>query len=74
MQNNRARELRKEHNLTQKDVAQYLEIAQNSYSNYENGVREFPIETLIALSRYYKVNLEYLLGLTDESAPLPPKK
>jgi len=74
MINNRVKELRIKHNLKQHDVANYLGVAQNSYSNYENGVREFPISILIQLSRFYKVNLEYLLGLTDEPAPLPPAK
>lgn len=72
MLNNRIKELREDNDLKQKDLAEYLNVAQNSYSNYENGNRECPVAQLIQLSRFYKVNLEYLLGLTDESAPLPP--
>lgn len=74
MLNTRIKELREDRELTQRDVAIYLNVAQNSYSNYENGKRECPIELLVQLSHYYQVNLEYLLGLTDESAPLPPSK
>ena len=59
---------------TQREVAEYLQVAQNTYCNYENGVREIPIELLIRLSRFYKVNVEYLLGLTDQAAMLPPSK
>lgn len=70
----RIRELREERDLTQTELARVLHIAQNTYSNYENGVREIPLELLIRLSRHYQVNLEYLLGLTDQPAPLPPSK
>ena len=71
---NRIKELREDHDLKQRDVAAHLNVAQNSYSNYENGNREVPLTLLIQLSRYYKVNLEYLLGLTDVPTPLPPSR
>ena len=72
MQHNRIKELREDHELKQLEIAIHLNIAQNTYSNYENGVRDFPLPLLIKLSRFYHVNLEYLLGLTDYSEPLPP--
>ncbi len=71
---NRIKELREDHDLKQRDVAAHLNVAQNSYSNYENGNREVPLTLLIQLSRFYKVNLEYLLGLTDMPTPLPPSR
>ena len=71
---NRIKELREDHDLTQRDVAAHLNVAQNSYSNYENGNREVPLTLLIQLSRFYKVNLGYLLGLTDVPTPLPPSR
>ena len=71
---NRIKELREDRDITQREVAEYLQVAQNTYCNYENGVREIPIELLIRLSRFYKVNVEYLLGLTDQTAMLPPSK
>ena len=74
MINTRIKELREDRELTQRDIATYLNVAQNSYSNYENGNRDFPLTLLIQLSRFYQVNLEYLLGLTDEPTPLPPSK
>ena len=72
MRIDRIRELREDNDLTQSTVARFLGIAQNTYSNYENKNREIPVELLIRLSRYYSVNLEYLLGLTDDAHPLPP--
>ena len=71
---NRIKELREDHDLKQRDVAAHLNVAQNSYSNYEYGNREVPHTLLIQLSRFYKVNLEYLLGLTDVPTPLPPSR
>lgn len=55
-----------------REIADLLHGAQNTYCNYENGVHEMPLYFLIRLSRYYEVNLEYLLGLTDDPTPLPP--
>ena len=74
MHRNRIKELREDSDKTQSQIAKMLNVAQNSYCNYENGKRDFPVELLIKLSRFYDTNLEYLLGLTDEKAPLPPSK
>lgn len=74
MQPNRIKELREDQDITQRDLAHYLKVAQNTYCNYENGIREIPIQILIQLAQYYQVNLEYLLGLTDIPTPLPPSK
>ena len=52
--------------LTQQAVADYLHIRQNTYSQYETAQRQVPIEMLIALSDFYDVSVDYLLGLTDE--------
>ena len=71
---NRIKELREDKDITQQEIAEYLCVAQNTYCNYENGKREPPIELLVKLSRYYEVNLEYLLGLTDYSSPLPKRQ
>ena len=65
----RIRDLREDNDLTQKEIADYLHIKQNTYSQYENGQRQIPIDALIALARYYKTSTDYLLGLTDEPKP-----
>ena len=61
----RIRDLREDNDLTQKQIAEYLHIAQNTYSQYENGQRQLPIDALIALAKYYKTSTDYILGLTD---------
>ncbi len=62
----RLKELREDLDLKQKDIADYLNIKQNTYSQYENGQRQLPVEVLVKLSRYYNVSADYVLGLTDK--------
>ena len=59
--------------ITQTELATYLHIKQNTYSQYENGQRQIPLEQLIALAKYYNTSTDYLLGLTNERKPYPPK-
>ena len=56
------RNLREDHHLKQKVVANYLGSSQQTYSNYENGRREIPTWVVTSLSKYYKVSTDYLLG------------
>ena len=59
------KELREENNLSQKQVAEYLNIKQNTYSQYESGKRQLPIDVLISLAHYYNTTTDYILGLED---------
>ena len=61
----RIRDLREDHDLKQREVAQYLNCSQRVYSNYELGQRDIPTEILIRLADFYGVSVDYLLGLTD---------
>ncbi len=70
----RLRDLREDHDLTQTELANYLHLQQNTYSQYENGQRQIPIEALIALARFYKTSVDYILELTDEPKPYPMGK
>ena len=65
----RIRDLREDSNLTQSDVAKYLHIKQNTYSQYENEQRQLPLSCLIALAKFYKTSTDYILGLTDKINP-----
>ena len=67
----RIRDVREDRDLTQKEVAVYLHIQQNTYSQYESGKRQLPIEHLISLARLYGTSTDYLLGLTDIETPYP---
>ena len=66
-------ELRRDSNKTQQDIASYLNIKQNTYSQYENGHRQLSIDVLIKLAQYYNVSTDYILNLTDEEIRYPLK-
>lgn len=70
----RIRDLREDNDLTQQQVAQYLNIRQNTYSQYETGIRQLPVEVLVALAAFYKTSTDYLLGITDTKKPYPKTK
>ena len=65
------RDLREDNDLTQKVVAQYLSVRPNTYSRYETGDINIPIDMLIKLADYYNTSVDYLLGRTDEKKPYP---
>lgn len=68
----RLRNLRVDHDITQTQLASEFHISQKTYSKYETGQRQIPIELLISLAQYYHVSVDYLLGLTDNPKPYPP--
>ena len=61
----RIRDLREDHDLKQKDLAEYLQCSQVCYSYYENGQRDIPTDILIKLSEFYNSSIDFLLGQTD---------
>lgn len=65
----RLRDLREDHDLTQKKVAAYLGMSQTGYSKYETGENDIPTDVLIKLADLYNTSIDYLLGRTDTSAP-----
>lgn len=62
----RIRDLREDRDLKQRQVAEYLNCSQQVYSNYELGQRDIPTDTLIRLSAFYDVSVDYILGLTGD--------
>ena len=54
--------LRKQHNKTQKELAEYLNTKHQTYGAYEKGINEPNIKTLIKLADYYGVSVDYLVG------------
>lgn len=65
----RIRELREDHDLTQRQVANYLSMPQPQYFRYEQGYRDIPTDILIALADYYNTSTDYILGRTNNPAP-----
>ena len=62
----RIRDLREDHDLTQKKVADMLGMSQTGYSKYETGENDIPTAVLIKLADFYNTSTDYLLGRTDK--------
>ncbi len=70
----RIRNMRIDKGLTQQQVAEFLNIKQNTYSQYEIGVLNYPVDAVVRLARFYGVSTDYLLELTDVKEPYPRKR
>ncbi|MBQ9859455.1 MAG: helix-turn-helix transcriptional regulator [Clostridia bacterium] len=65
MQFRNLRGIREDRDIKQKDIAQILNVSQNTYSQYENGVISLTAEVLIKLADYYDVSVDFLLDRTN---------
>ena len=65
----RIRDLREDHDLTQKQMAEYLLCDQSLYSKYEREERPLPLDLAVKLAAYYHTSVDYLVGLTDNPTP-----
>ena len=65
----RLRDIREDRDLTQAAIAKHLHISQNTYSQYENSVRQIPLKALMTLALFYNTSTDYLLELTDDPRP-----
>ena len=67
----RIRDLRDDHDLTQRALAEKLGMQQSQYNRYEKGYRDIPTDILISLADLYNTSTDYILGRTNN--PDPPK-
>ena len=65
MQFKNLKSIREDRDIKQKDIAKFLNVSQNTYSQYETGVISLTAEVLIKLSEYYKVSIDFLLDRTN---------
>lgn len=72
MRLNRLEELRLDSDMTQQQIADYLNMKREVYRRYEKGVYEIPVWALIKLSELYGVSADYILGI-DTDRKLPEK-
>lgn len=68
--NVRLKQLRQKHKLTQSELADILGLKPTAISNYESKRNEPSFDKLIALSRYFDVSCDYLLGVSDAYLPV----
>ena len=62
----RLKEMRRRHKYTQKHLGYMLNVAQSTYSDYENGTLSIHSELWFALAIIYNVSVDYMMGLTDD--------
>ena len=63
----RLRDLREDHDMTQKAVGEAINVPQRTYDYYESGQRMIPPRVLCALADLYGVSVDYLLERTDKT-------
>ena len=62
----RIKDLRNDKELTQEEVANFLNMNRRVYGTYERGEREIPVWAVIKLAGLYKTSTDYILGLKQE--------
>ena len=70
----RLKDFREDKDISQKKMAELLNVAQTTYSDYERGKINIPLDTLKKLALFFDTSIDYLLELTDEAKPYPRKK
>ena len=69
----RIKSLREDHDYTQKQLSEFLNVSQVAYSYYELSKRSIPLEMLSKLADFYNTSVDYLLYRTDSPIPYPKK-
>ena len=65
----RIKALRADNDTTQQELADFLGLTRSTYSNYENNIRDMPIEVLAGIADFYHTSVDYLLRRTDNPTP-----
>lgn len=66
---NRLKELREDHDLTQEECAKIAYISKNSYIRYEKSERILPLDVALTFAKYYGTSIDYIAKLTNEAKP-----
>lgn len=70
----RIRNIRIDRGYSQKEIGELLNVKQNTYSQYEVGILNYPLDVVVKLAKFYGTSVDYLLGLTDVEEPYPRGK
>lgn len=63
------RELRRERRLTQRQIAELLQISRSAYSSYERGTSDIPLEVICGIADIHHTSLDYLADRTGQRVP-----
>ncbi len=67
----RLRDLREDADVKQREIAEHLHISQNTYSQYETGQRQIPLDVLCRVADFFGVSTDYILERTPIKEPYP---
>lgn len=70
----RIRMLREDHDIKQQEIAELLHIKQTTYSKYELGKVNIPLDAIMIIADYYETSVDYLLERTDVTEPYPKSR
>jgi len=70
----RIRNMREDKDMTQRQIAEYLSIHQTTYSDYELGKLNIPVQVLDKIADLFGTSIDYLVNRTDEKKPYPRPK
>ena len=59
-------ELRKDKELSQRDIAKKFSVSQSAYNNWENGKAEPSISQILKIAEFFGVSVDYLIGNSDD--------
>lgn len=71
--NERIREIREDHSITQQKIADLLHIGQRTYADYESGKTRIPVDSLLILAKFYDVSMDYITGASNLPTKYPVK-
>lgn len=69
----RLKDLREDADKSQSEIARFLGISQQHYSQYERGERELPMHLFVELANYYNASLDYMAGRTNNKGGFSSK-
>lgn len=69
----RLEQLREENDFTKKKIAEIFGISDSLYARWENGKEIIPTRRMYQIANYYKVNIDYLMGLTSNRITMVSK-
>lgn len=72
--NNRLEDLRELSDLTKKDISKILGVSDSIYARWENGKDFIPTRRLYQIAKFYNVNIDYILGLTNKKLEINSSK
>lgn len=70
----RIKYMRIDNDKTQQNLADFLNITRSAYSNYENNIRDIPLDVLSKIADYYNTSVDYLIGRTDKKEPFAKRE